>query len=106
MNNPACDMYDGAIGVQGVCGSKPSTCIGEVNFTTAKQHCESLGARLCTKEEYEAKESAGYGCLVNTEAVWTGTECAAGKHSTIDIYGSLPYVAWCNATSESDTFVQ
>ena len=69
-----------------VCGSSTldgTTCLpSEATWQTAQDACQSLGARLCTRNEVENGETRGTGCSYDKLLIWTSSECGAGMYWT------------------------
>jgi hypothetical protein len=63
-----------------VCGDSPGCKGGD--FELARDHCESLGARLCSLGEITAGETKGTGCLADQDLVWTSTQCVLTDDGT------------------------
>ena len=56
-------------------GSRPG-CMEQVNYTTAKAHCESNGKVLCSVAQIEGGAGRGTGCKFDAYLVWTRDTCA------------------------------
>jgi hypothetical protein len=64
-----------------VCGESDTGlggCSGFKTWANAKTFCETPGARLCTEEEIDERESGGTGCGYDSYMIWTSTSCATG----------------------------
>eukprot|EP00056_Hartaetosiga_gracilis_P011623 m.176868 g.176868 ORF g.176868 m.176868 type:complete len:3563 (-) comp13539_c0_seq1:184-10872(-) len=55
--------------------SSTSNCFYEKNYETSNRICRAVGGRLCTLDEMQRGETAGTGCYLDTNSVWTSTEC-------------------------------
>jgi len=49
--------------------------LGTMDFRTAREYCESVGARLCTRYELRHDECYKTGCNYDVAEVWTTTRC-------------------------------
>ncbi len=70
----------------GVCalGRGQTSCdVKDRPYDEARQHCEDIDMRLCTKAEYEAGDGVGTGCYLDKQLVWTRTECSGGHIAVI-----------------------
>eukprot|EP00615_Pteridomonas_danica_P019331 CAMPEP_0114387328 /NCGR_PEP_ID=MMETSP0102-20121206/7186_1 /TAXON_ID=38822 ORGANISM="Pteridomonas danica, Strain PT" /NCGR_SAMPLE_ID=MMETSP0102 /ASSEMBLY_ACC=CAM_ASM_000212 /LENGTH=1469 /DNA_ID=CAMNT_0001544393 /DNA_START=38 /DNA_END=4443 /DNA_ORIENTATION=+ len=71
-------------GSETVCGETPDvdgvTCGGYVDFDSALDACQDLGARLCSISEIENGDVKDTGCNYNTELIWSGTSCGTDSY--------------------------
>lgn len=74
--SPKSDSHPGVCGFSQIGG----TCHGgeQTPFSTAKNLCTAVGARLCSVEEMLDDVTVGSGCDVEGEYIWTGDTCAGG----------------------------
>ena len=90
-----------------VCGSSTSdgsTCLSSgVTWQMAQDECQSLGARLCTKEEIEAGETAQTGCGYDNSLIWTSSECGAGMYWTPRGDGATMFTVCTAAADDTKT---
>lgn len=56
---------------------KGSKCSGFVTYAEAIALCDSVSARLCTKQELIENAAYGSGCRLNDDPVWTSDACGA-----------------------------
>jgi len=65
-----------------VCGESDHgalTCSGEISHSKAQEHCEAVGARLCTIDEIARDETRATGCGYDRTLVWSSSSCGNGK---------------------------
>ena len=88
-----------------ICGSSTfdgTTCLpSEATWQTAQDACQSLGARLCTREEVENGETRGTGCSYDNFLVWTSSECGAGMYWTPRGDGASIFTVCTSATDNT-----
>lgn len=101
-----CSALPGFLFRQGnidVCGGSPS-CVSVTTHAAAQAHCTSIGARLCTEPEVQAKTTQGTGCNFDQLPIWTNTLCPDGALRTVGKGGGAPS---CLAlTSNTDVAVR
>jgi len=82
-----------------VCGfSSQGGIVGD--YATAKSHCESFGARLCTAVELADREAYNTGGGFNGDLVWSVSSCGPGKRLLVDA-GTSPQTACLDETTPS-----
>jgi len=54
-------------------------CSTAATFSSARNACRSIGARLCTSEELDADNARGSGCKLDDKIVWSKTPCTGGQ---------------------------
>jgi len=64
----------------GVLPRAHADCSGDLPWPEAVRFCESIGARLCSKEETLAGNAAGLGCEAEKKRIWTSTTCGPGTY--------------------------
>ena len=54
-----------------------SGCVMEATYSEAVAICEAEGARLCSIAEVENRGTAGSGCNLDPELIWTSADCGS-----------------------------
>lgn len=92
LNWPTWSRYNNDPSSCGVSNDRPLRgCSGQLAWEMARDICESVGARLCTRAELEADTTAGTGCDLDMSHVWSSTPCRPGAYMAI--VGASQYVA-------------
>ena len=71
-------------GSTSVCGETDDNlggCSGWMTWREATSFCEDAGARLCTLEELEARETRSTGCSYDKDLSWSSTSCPGNGYS-------------------------
>jgi len=58
-------------------------CVEGVTFDVAEAHCESVGLRLCTKDEVLTDMGRKTGCGFSNDHVWTSTACSLSSEPSL-----------------------
>ena len=80
--NPSTNSWTAGFGTAD-CGDSDSdvgsastfSCTSKVNLAKARDTCEFIGARLCTRDELRGGAAEATGCGFGTRGLWTSTEC-------------------------------
>ena len=59
---------------------------GTLTFSMADSICTTSGARLCTSDELLNDVTAGSGCGLESELIWTSTACTGGFYATRELW--------------------
>eukprot|EP00924_Labyrinthula_sp_SR-Ha-C_P013383 augustus_masked-scaffold_5-processed-gene-0.37-mRNA-1 protein AED:1.00 eAED:1.00 QI:0/-1/0/0/-1/1/1/0/324 len=81
----------------------------EFDHEEAEEKCESVGARLCTREEFEAGVGLGTGCGSDNAYLWSMSECANGAgylKININLKGSDGVLVSCRADLKEKTVLK
>jgi len=73
-------------------GSRPN-CKQQVNYATAKAHCESKNKVLCSVAQIEGGAGRGTGCSFDAYLVWTRDTCGGHKPPTTTTPTATPTTA-------------
>ena len=74
----------GGLGAECSTSDELFSCTYNVDWFTARDLCESAGARLCTKPETLVGAGWDSGCGIDSMLVWTSTPCDAGNYYLAD----------------------
>ena len=74
---------------------------GTLTHEMADSICTSSGARLCTSDEMLNDVTAGSGCGLDDQLIWTSTECTAGSFWAAHGLSGTPPVCTPKATGLS-----
>ena len=71
-----------------------STCYntGTLSHDMAEAVCTGTGARLCTHSELQNDVTAGSGCSLDSQLIWTSTACTGGFYAARGLDDSAPPV--------------
>ena len=91
-----------------ICGDSKfaGTCFpSATTWLEAKNSCESIGARLCTKDEIVGYETTQTGCGYDSSMIWSSTECEPGKYYTPKGQGNI-FGMGCTSASDATVAVR